>query len=139
MDPSNLTAFRVMKARMQWIGQRQEVVAQNIANANTPGFRPTDLEPFTFRMALDQTRGRVQPAMTQPGHLPSTRPVRGVGADAVQDRNYYETTPDGNRVVLEQQLMKVADNAMDYQTMTGLYRKQVQMLRMALGRGGGGM
>jgi len=138
MDPTNLTAFRVMKARLQWLGQRQEVLAHNVSNANTPGFRPTDLEPFTFRMALDQTRGRVQPATTQAGHLPSTRPVRGSGADSVEDRSYYETSPDGNRVVLEQQMMRIAETGIDYQTVTNLYRKQVGMFRMVLGRGGGG-
>jgi flagellar basal-body rod protein FlgB len=138
MDPSNLTAFRVMKARLQWLGQRQEVLAQNVSNANTPGFRPTDLEPFTFRMALDQTRGRVQPAMTQAGHLPSTRPTRGSGADAVEDRNFFETSPDGNRVVLEQQMMRIAETGIDYQTVTNLYRKQVGMFRMVVGRGSGG-
>lgn len=134
MDPTNLTAFRVMKARLQYLGQRQEVLAQNIANSDTPNFAPAELQPFTFRMAMGQTGRHLNPVQTQSGHLqaPRTRTGQEVRADA--DRNFYETTPDGNRVVLEQQLLKVADTSMNYNMVTNLYRKQVGMFRLVTGR-----
>ncbi|MBT7747468.1 MAG: flagellar basal-body rod protein FlgB, partial [Alphaproteobacteria bacterium] len=50
-------------------------------------------------------------------------------------KDVYETSPDGNSVVLEQQLMKVTETKMDYELMTNLYRKHMGMLRTALGRG----
>lgn len=134
MDPSDLTAFRVMKQRLQWLGQRQEVLAQNVANADTPQYRPSDLQPFTFRMAMGQ-EGKVRPVATQEGHIAGTRPRGGHDVPAKADRNFYETSPDGNQVVVEQQMLKIADTGMNYQLVTNLYRRQIGMFKMVLGRG----
>jgi len=133
MDLNNLGAFRVMKERLSWIGQRQEVIARNIANADTPGYRPQDLQPFTFRMAMGEQR-QLKPAVTQAGHMPGPK-SRDRDAKVDRDRNYYETAPDGNQVVLEQQMMKVADNGMNYQMVTNLYRKQVGIIKMVVAKG----
>lgn len=134
MDPTDLTAFRVMKQRLQWLGQRQEVLAQNVANADTPQYRPSDLQPFTFRMAMGQ-EGKVRPAATQAGHIGGTRPRGNQDVPTKPDRNFYETSPDGNQVVTEQQMLKIADTGMNYQLVTNLYRRQLGMFKMVLGRG----
>jgi flagellar basal-body rod protein FlgB len=133
MDPTDLTAFRVMKQRLQWLGQRQEVLAHNVANADTPKFRPSDLQPFSFRMAMGQ-ESKMRPATTQAGHVTGTRPRGGQDVPVRTDRNFYETSPDGNQVVVEQQMMKIADTGVNYNLVTNLYRRQMGMFKMVLGR-----
>ncbi|WP_029008869.1 flagellar basal body rod protein FlgB [Azospirillum halopraeferens] len=136
MDLNNLALYKLLTRKMDWQTQRQEVLARNIANADTPDFKPQDLKPFTFRDALADSR-RLKASTTAANHLQGTVPVGGLNKEQ-RVRAPYETAPDGNAVVIEEQVMKVSQNAMDYQTMVNLYRKQITMLKMALGRAGGG-
>lgn len=119
---------------MSWLNQRQEVLAQNIANADTPDYVPQDLEPMEFRRVLHKVEP-VAPARTDPAHLVGTlgapKPFR-----EETPRHRYETAPAGNAVVLEDQLINVADTQMEYQLVTNLYRKHVGMIKTALGYGG---
>ena len=132
MDLSKLPIFSLMTKRMAWLGKRQEVLAQNIANADTPGFKPKDLKPMDFRRYLRPTAPKVQMRMTSASHLePMRRPARFDGAT---DRTTYEVAPSGNAVVLEEQLMKVAETQVDHRLITSLYRKNISLLKMAIGR-----
>ena len=134
MDKSEPTVLQVMKQRLRWLSERQAILSQNVANANTPGFRPSDLKPFTFRQALGLEQAQLRTAVTQPGHLQGTRSRdQKVGAQQ-PDRNVYETTPDGNQVVTEQQMLKVADTGTNYQLVTSLYRRQMSLMRAVIGR-----
>lgn len=135
MDLGNLGLFKLMSRKMGWQTQRQQVLAQNIANADTPEYKSTDLKPFNFRDALSDSR-RLQASVTNAAHLQGTRGVGGMNQEQRQ-KNPYETAPDGNNVILEEQMMKVSQNAMDYQTMTNLYKKQVNMIRASIRSGGG--
>lgn len=134
MDLNNLALYKLVTRKMDWLTQRQGTLAQNIANADTPDYKPNDLKPFSFRDALADSR-RLQASTTNGSHLQGTVPAGGLSQEQ-RVRNPYETAPAGNAVVLEEQILKVNQTAMDYQTMTNLYRKQVAMLKMALGRGG---
>ncbi|MBP2303029.1 flagellar basal body rod protein FlgB [Azospirillum picis] len=133
MDLGNLGLFKLMSRKMDWLTQRQEVLSQNIANADTPDFKGRDLKPFSFRDALGDNR-RLTPASTNPAHLAGTR---GPGGTAKEERvrDPYETAPDGNNVVLEDQMMRMSQNSMDYQTITNLYKKQVAMIKSAIRSG----
>ena len=129
--------FDALVRRMTWLGQRQQVLAQNVANSDTPDYVPQDLKDGPFGRMLARRLAAVEPAATHPAHLrgaahPTARPT-----DGEDQRERFETAPSGNAVVLEEQLIKMAETQMDYQTMTNLYRKHMQMLRTALGRGGG--
>lgn len=128
-----LDIFQAIVRRMQWLGQRQGVLAQNIANADTPDFRPQDLKHGPFERILSRAIAAVQPAATHPAHLQGRSPKNGA-AQSEDQRNTFETAPSGNAVVIDEQLIKVAETQMDYQTMTNLYRKHTDMLRAALGR-----
>lgn len=130
MDPGRLALFRLAERRMEWLDRRQAVLAQNIANADTPGYAPRDLQPFADR--LDRLAA-AQPAQTQAGHLPGNRPGQ---AAARVDRTRQETTLDGNRVTLDEQLMKVSDTEIHQGLTTSLYRKYLGLFRIALGRSG---
>lgn len=134
MDLSNLGLFKLMSRKMDWLTQRQEVISQNVANADTPEYKGRDLKPFNFRDALADSR-RLTPTATSPTHLQGTVPAGGSNKEQ-RVRNPYETAPDGNNVVVEEQMIKLSQTSMDYQTITNLYRKQVGLLKTAIGRGG---
>ena len=134
MDFSKLPIFDALSRRMNWLGQRQEVLAENIANADTPGYQPRDLSEAPFRRALAREVQPVEMVATGPGHI-AGRPVRD-NAFAKDDMKPYEAAPTGNAVILEQQLVKVAETQMDFQMISNLYRKHMEMFRVALGRRG---
>ena len=137
MDLGKLPIFDILARRMGWLGQRQEVLAQNVANADTPDYRPLDLKEDAFDKVLARQVPQVRMAATDSAHL-SGRAPKDQPKHADGKMPAYETAPSGNAVVLEQQLVSVAQTQMDFQMMTGLYRKHVDMFRTALGRGGGG-
>lgn len=129
---NGLGLFRLIKGKMDWLTQRQEVVAQNIANADTPDYRPSDLTPFTFRAALGNA-ARLQPARTSAAHLTGTAAGAGAARE-VTERRPYETAPDGNGVVLEEQLLKISRTGTEYNMVINLYRKHMGLIRSAIGR-----
>jgi flagellar basal-body rod protein FlgB len=57
-DPNQMSVFSLMKARMQMLGERQKVVAQNVANVSTPGFVPSDIDQKSFGATLERMAGR---------------------------------------------------------------------------------
>jgi len=125
MDPTQSGPIALAEQRMRWLEQRQRVLAQNIANADTPGYRPSDLRPF------GETLGRAAGlATTNLRHLASgTRDPR-----AVRDRQAAERTPDGNAVSLDQQAMRVADTDSAHALALSLHRRYLGLFRTALGR-----
>lgn len=137
MDLSQMTLFKMARQKMSWLGQRQAVLAQNIANANTPNYRSKELETLDFGRELKQL-APVRMAATAGRHLAGTSTPPEYRVDKVKLRDVYEVNPDGNSVVMEEQLMKLSDNQMQYQLATNIYQKQLKMLRMALGNQGQG-
>lgn len=130
MSITDLPLFSMLKNRMYWHQERQKVLAENIANADTPGFQGRDLKQLNFNDAL-KASGSVTLASTQSGHL------KGGGDSnhfASERRNGFATSPRGNAVVLEEEMMKVAQNQMDHQAATALYARGVGLIKTALGR-----
>jgi flagellar basal-body rod protein FlgB len=104
MDPTRIGLLDLAEQRLSWTDRRQAVLAQNIANANTPGFKPRDLRPFGATLAATLA---VAPERTQPNHLAGTT---GVAApDEAIDRTHTQS-PDGNAVALDEQLVKGGRN-----------------------------
>ncbi len=132
MDLSQMGLFKMARQKMGWLGQRQSVLAQNIANANTPGYRSKELESLEFDRELKKL-APVRMAATSGEHLNGTVTPPDYRVEKVRLRDVYEVNPDGNSVVMEEQLMKLSDNQMQYQLATNIYQKNVKMLRMALG------
>ena len=132
MDTGTLGIFSKLASRMAWLGRRQQVLAQNVANADTPNYKPMDLKPLDFGSLANNAARRVEVRVTDAGHLTGTRATPAFAAER-QDP-IVEMSPSGNAVILEEQLMKVGENAMTYRLMTNLYRKHVNMIRTALGR-----
>lgn len=137
MDLNRIPLFAALTRKLEWLGDRQRVLAQNVANADTPGYRAQDLKPVSFRALLGGpiATNAANLQATDVKHLAGTT---GQGRFAVQRPNdSFEVTPSGNGVVLEQQIAKMADNQMQFAASTGLYKKHINMLRLALGRRGG--
>lgn len=130
-----LNIFAVLGKRMDWLSQRQKVLAENIANADTPNYKPRDLNPGEFQRILRTRSPELIPRTTNAAHL---RGTTASGGPARVDRQgtTWETSPSGNAVVLEEQLIKVSKTQTDYDMVVNLYRKHMDMFRTAL-RGGG--
>ncbi len=132
MNLSDIPLFRMMSQRMEWLSQRQQLIATNVANANTPGYKAKDLNPLSFDKMLRAGTGKLGAKVTRAGHLTS---VSASGSDNFKlkprDDDKAESMT-GNDVLLEQEMMKVAQTAMDYQLTTNLYRKHLAIIRSAL-------
>jgi flagellar basal-body rod protein FlgB len=135
MDMSNLSLFRMARQKMGWSGQRQVVLSQNIANGNTPNYRARDLEALDFNARV-KSASQVNMAKTAGSHLQGTSVKPTYRIEDESRRDLYEINPDGNQVVLEEQMMKVADNQAQFQLASNIYRKNLQMFRMAVSSSG---
>ncbi|MDZ4761610.1 MAG: flagellar basal body protein [Alphaproteobacteria bacterium] len=135
-DPTDMTVFALMKSRMQMLGARQKTISENVANVSTPGYTPSDVDQDAFAKTLSRFAGsggaapsRVEMMATQAGHL--SAPTAGTPGFAVRKMPDSETTLDGNSVVVEEQMMKIAETRMEFETMVGLYQKSLGLLRLA--------
>lgn len=136
MDLSKLPLFAGITRRMEWLNQRQQVLAENVSNANTPSFVPSDLAAQNFRDLLKGSGGgKLAMAGTAGRSLAGTNSVLATAAPVKRDK-VVETSPTGNAVNMEDQLMKVSETQANYTLMTSLYQKHVNMLRTAIGRRG---
>ena len=128
MNPKPVSLFDLAERRLAWAERRQAVLTQNVANANTPGYKPHDLRPFSFVL---KGAAAVSPIRTQANHLAGTTSTRQ--SDEVVD-SAHTRSPDGNAVGLEEQLVKVADTETTHAMVTAVYRKYLGLFSMALGR-----
>jgi flagellar basal-body rod protein FlgB len=133
MDLTKMPLFSLMARRMDWLTQRETVLAQNIANADSPEYRARDLTPASFREMLQPSVPRVQLVADEPAHILPPKAGPASFRDA-KSKKVYETSLDGNAVSLEEQMMKVSETQGDYRLVTNLFEKQVSMLKQAIGR-----
>jgi flagellar basal-body rod protein FlgB len=130
MPVSDIPIFSMLRTKMQWHQERQRVLAENVANADTPQFRPRDLKPLNFGREM-QSAGQVRLASTDPAHITASS---ASGAFATERPGKYDVRPAGNAVNLEDEMMKVAGNQMDYQAAISLYSRSMGLFRTALGK-----
>jgi flagellar basal-body rod protein FlgB len=134
MNFADIPILSMLKDRLSYLNQREQVIGQNVANADTPGYVPGDLKPFEISSGAgaDATLA-LTPVQTNAAHLSGTLPAPPAGSSwrphASPDS---ETRLDGNRVVLEEQMLKMQDARLNYETALGLYQKSVAMIQLAL-------
>ncbi|MCB1530653.1 MAG: flagellar basal body rod protein FlgB [Rhodospirillales bacterium] len=135
MTLQNIPLLQAMGAKMQYLSMRQDVLAQNIANADTPKYRARDLTKVDFGSVLEDVidSDRVRMEKTHPGHMPSPDVTKS--SKNQKQKITYEVAPAGNAVIVEEQMVKATQTTMDFNLMTNLMRKQTGMIRIALGRG----
>lgn len=144
----DLTTFSALKERMRFLQTRQKLLSQNIANADTPGYRPKDIKQLGVDPASrgsDGTRrlSSVQSPATGAGSgsqnglaVTNARHITpgGNGIAAEERGASYETRPSGNAVDLENEMLKVSQNQIDFQTAANIYQRGLSTLKIALGR-----
>lgn len=141
MDLSRIPLFSLALDKMAWLNKRQEVLAHNIANADTPDFQPQELKPLDARAALRSAGAQgagqfsLMPVATDPNHIVGPSGARAGQPRVEGEKKPYETTLAGNQVVLEEQMVKVAETQANYEMATNLYKKYIDMVKIALGRG----
>ena len=127
MAAGGVPLVEALKTRMQWHQSRQKLLAENVANADTPKFQPHDL-----RAPSVTSGGGAALARTHAGHMG----VNGAnGGFDPRDPKRFERTPSGNSVNLEDEMMKIAQNQSDYQLAASLYSKSLSLMKIAIGKG----
>jgi flagellar basal-body rod protein FlgB len=128
----DIPILSMLRTRMQWHQVRQEVLAENIANADTPNYQAQDVVAPDFSQQLAMV-SPVGLAVTNPNHIA----VQG-GADdssfAADTNTHYEIRPRGNGVSHEDEMMKMGNNQMDYEAVTAMYTHSLGLIKMALDR-----
>ena len=102
----DLTLFAMAKKKMDWLARRQEVLSENVANANTPKYQSKDLAPLSFKEAV-AAAPQVQAVVTNPMHV--SPPIEPSRFEKVTERHPDESKPNGNSVLLEEQMEKIGD------------------------------
>ncbi len=136
MRLDGLPVFTALKDALDFNAARSRVLAGNIANSDTPNFTPQDIArgDFSAALAASQGGGSASPSgakmmLTDARHLTPAATIKREWR--VEEAPDSETTLDGNAVVLEEQMSKVAETRMRYEAAIGLYEKTLGIIRIA--------
>ena len=134
MSINDLPVLSALRTKMQWHQERQRVLSENVSNSDTPNFKPRDLvEPkFDKTGASAGSTGTLAMMRTTTSHIAQS------GSEQAFDQNKrtgFQTRPAGNAVNLEDEMLKVSANQMDYAAVTSLYGKSLHLLKTAIGKG----
>ena len=124
-----LEIFRMAHAMSVHAGARQSVVAQNMANADTPGYAARDVKPF--KEIMETGDAGFVPRATRPGHMIGS----GMPFDMdVSERKDVPADPNGNTVSLESEMMAAVDVKRQHDRALAIYKSSLTVLRAAVGR-----
>ena len=126
MPISDIPILSMLRQRMQWGQARQGVLAENVANADTPGFQAKDLAPLDFSQTLSASLGLDR---TSPAHIAATSGGAGFATTGAAG---YEVRPRGNSVNHEDEMMNIASNQMDYEAATEMYTHSLSLIKLAV-------
>ena len=122
---SPLYVLQLASQSAQWLSARQSLIATNVANANTPGYRAVDLQPFSA--VLDSTQ--ITMATTNPAHMTATQ--ADFASARVVESDSADETLSGNSVNLEQEMIKLGDVNRAYSMDTNIKRAIHQLMMSA--------
>ena len=131
MANDDLSIFAMLKSRLTYLADRQQVISQNVANSDTPNFTPKDLKPFALPGGGGSAGALapITPTLTSPMHLAA--PTAAASGSKPVDSPDSETTLNGNSVVLEDEMMKMTEARMDYDAAVTFYQQSMQLLTTA--------
>jgi flagellar basal-body rod protein FlgB len=130
MDLS-LTVLRLASDLAAHAKTRQSVIAENVAHADTPGYRARDIADFAS--VVEQAGPAFAARTTRPGHVAFGADARGF--EPRETTAFGAESPNGNTVSLEDQMMRAADVRASHDLALGVYGKSLDILRAGLGRG----
>lgn len=120
-----------LNAQMSYLGERQVLLAKNIANIDTPNYRAQDLKKVDFNEMLDSSpHGKLQLETTSPKHIESAQ--KNGRFEVNTNFKAVSTKPGGNNVILEEQMGNVSDVTAKNEMTTTLLRKFHQLYRIAV-------
>ena len=134
MAITDIPIFSMLRTRLQYSQERQRVLAENVANADTPNYRARDLKAPKFPDPTEiapATVSSVSLVRTENGHIAQ---FGGNSNFDTNQKNSYEVRPTGTAVNLEDEMIKVADNQTDFQAASALYTRSLGLLKVALGK-----
>ena len=129
MDPTNIGIFDLAERRMAWLDRRAGVLAENVANADTPGWQSRDLQPFAATLAQADGAPVTGPLRTNPLHMAGTTEDDPAARVVTSER-----APDGNGVRLDVELTRLADTETAQTVVSDLWKTYLGLFRTALGR-----
>jgi flagellar basal-body rod protein FlgB len=131
MDLPDVPLLSMLRERMNWLNQRQDLLSQNVANADTPGYVARDLKPLDFEQALGQANSGAALMTTNARHIALTpsHPAKFEDHEAPDQ----ESTPNGNSVALEAEMVKVSDTQAQFAAAANLYAKAMTLMKTAIG------
>jgi flagellar basal-body rod protein FlgB len=135
MQVGDIPLMSMLRDRMAWLSRRQDVLSQNVASADVPGYTPSDLKPMDFEQTLKSSLRNSASSLTvtDPRHIAVTSASAGYEQEEKPD---VESSPNGNSVSLEAEMIKVSDTQAQYEAAANLYGKAIDMMKMAIDKGG---
>ncbi len=125
----NLNILRLASTLAAHSTARQAIVTENVAQADTPGYRARDIDAFSETLASGSV---FIPQVTRAGHMTFGADPRGFGSQELAA--FGAETPNGNSVSLEDQMMRSAESRQTYDLALGVYQKTMDILRISIGR-----
>ena len=125
----DLNILSLASALASHASARQRLIAENVANADTPGFRARDIADFS--VVVDEGVG-LAARETRPGHVAFGTEAGGFEARA--QAALGAETPNGNSVSLEDQMMRAAAVRQEHEMALGVYAKSLEILRTAVAK-----
>ena len=123
----NLDIFKMSHAMATHAGQRQALIAQNVANADTPGYIARDIP--AFKTTYENAGHSLQRA-TRSQHLNGV----SLNGNAAPTNQRAMASPDGNTVSIEQEMLKATDTVRQHDRAIAIYKSALGVLRSSLGR-----
>lgn len=123
----NLDLFKTALSVAQHAGLKQALTAQNVANADTPGYRAQSVKPFADM--VPPTSDGFALRATRPGHLAPTGDLSSAAILAQTNSD-----PNGNSVVLDDEILNSVDAKRQHDRALAVYRASLGMLRSALSK-----
>jgi flagellar basal-body rod protein FlgB len=129
-----LPIFKGLATKMSWLTERQKMVSRNLSVADIPGEKAYDLKPLSFKDMVQGSAGNLSltPVRTNVAHLEppaDSSPKAGTFASKA-----FEVSPNGNSIDTEQQLFNMNDTNSKYALALNLYRKNVSLVKTAIGK-----
>ncbi len=135
MTIENIGLFQAMNAKMNYLAQRQKVISQNVANADTPNYISNDLVKADFsKLVAKVQKNKMHVSMETSNPMHQLAPNQSPLPREAKNKVPYEVQPDGNSVILEEQMIKASETQMDYTLMLNLYRNAADLIRTSLGK-----
>jgi flagellar basal-body rod protein FlgB len=135
MSINDLPVLSALRTKMQWHQERQRVLSENVSNSDTPNFKPRDLVEPTFNATGANATGAMGSLAMMRTSSDHMAPPGAAQSFAPDRKQVFQTRPAGNAVNLEDQMLKVSANQMDYAAVTSLYSKSLHLLKTAIGKG----